>query len=148
MEEVCDPFENYFEFLNTTVNTRNKNIILRLPKLKLECGRKSTKYLGAKIFNHLPIEVHWHCKEKNFNSILKNHFLSQIYFDTAYSTLCSCAYPTIYVSMLPSVLQSLTFIGHGVADASCPRNVLLILPCTFMISSIFLRRDVPPFLFT
>ena len=35
MGEVGDPFENYFEFLNTTVNTRNKNILLRLPKLKL-----------------------------------------------------------------------------------------------------------------
>ena len=48
--------------------------------------------------------------------------------------------------MLPSVLQSLTFIGHGVADALCSRDVLLILPCTFMISSIFLGRDVPLFL--
>ena len=76
MGEIDDSFENYFEFLNTTVNTRNKNILLRLPKLKLEYGRRSTKYLGAKIFNDLPIEVRRHCKEKNFNSILKNHFLS------------------------------------------------------------------------
>ena len=30
MRKVGDPFENYFEFLNTTVNTRNKNILLRL----------------------------------------------------------------------------------------------------------------------
>ena len=69
--EVDDPFENYFKFLNTTVNTRNKNILLRLTKLKLEYGRRSTKYLGAKIFNDLPTEVRKHCKEKNFNSILK-----------------------------------------------------------------------------
>ena len=69
MGEVADPFENYFEFLNTTVNTRNKNTLLRLPKLKLEYGRRSTKYLGAKIFNDLSIEVRRHCKEKNFNSI-------------------------------------------------------------------------------
>ena len=27
MKEVDDPFENYFEFLNTTVNTRRKNSI-------------------------------------------------------------------------------------------------------------------------
>ena len=64
MGEAGDPFDNYFEFLNTTVNTRNKSILLRLPKLKLENGRRSTKYLGAKIFNELPIEVRWHCKEK------------------------------------------------------------------------------------
>ena len=76
MGEVGDPFENYFEFLNTTVNTRNKNILLHLPKLKLEYGRRSINYLGVKIFSDLPIEVCRHCKENNFNSILKNHFLS------------------------------------------------------------------------
>ena len=32
--------------------------------------------LQQKIFNELPIEVRKHYKEKNFNSILKNHFLS------------------------------------------------------------------------
>ena len=48
MGKVGDPFENYFEFLNTTVNTRNTNILLLLPKLRLEYGRRSTKYLGAK----------------------------------------------------------------------------------------------------
>ena len=76
MGKVGNPFDNYFEFLNTTVNTRNKIILLRLPKLKLEYGRRSTKYLEAKIFNDLPIKVCKHCKEKNFNSILKNDFLS------------------------------------------------------------------------
>ena len=69
--KVGDPFEYYFEFLNTTVNTRNKNILFRLLKLKLEYGRRSTKYLEAKIFNDLPIEVRKHCKENNFNSFLK-----------------------------------------------------------------------------
>ena len=147
MGEVGDPFENYFEFLNTTFNTRNKNILLPLPKLKLEYGRRSTKYHRAKIFNDLPIEVCRHCKENNFNSILKNYFLSEIYFDTAYIALCSCVYLSIYVSVLPSILQSLAFTGHGVVGTTCPRNNLLIPPCIF-ISSIFLRRDVPLFLFT
>ena len=55
MGQVDDPFENYFVFLNTTVNTRNTNILLRLTKLKFEYGRRSVKYLGAKIFNDLPI---------------------------------------------------------------------------------------------
>ena len=76
MGKFGDPFENYFEILSTTVNSRNKNILLLLPKLKLEYGRRSTKYLGTKIFHDLPIEVRKHCQEKNFNSISKNHFLS------------------------------------------------------------------------
>ena len=61
-----------FEFLNTTVN---KNILLRLSKLKLEYGHRSTKFLGAKICNDLPMEAPKRCKEKNFNSILKKSFL-------------------------------------------------------------------------
>ena len=36
MGKFGDPFENYFEILSTTVNFRNKNILLLLPKLKLE----------------------------------------------------------------------------------------------------------------
>ena len=76
MGDVGDPFENYFEFLNTTVNTRNKICQLRPPKLKLELGRCLTKYLGVKIFNDLAIESRKHCKEIYFNGILKQSFFS------------------------------------------------------------------------
>ena len=44
----------------------------------------------------------------------------------------------MHVSLLPNVLQYLTSIGYGVAAVSCLRNVVLILPRTFMISSIFM----------
>ena len=74
-QRICS-FENYFEFLNTTVNATSKNILFRLPKLKLEYGCRLTKYLGAKTFNDLPIKVLKHYKEKNFNGILSNYFLS------------------------------------------------------------------------
>ena len=71
---VADPFENYFDFLNTTVNIRTKNIPLYLPELKLKYGRRSIKCLGAKIFDDLPIEVRKHCKEKKLTSILSTYF--------------------------------------------------------------------------
>ena len=60
--------------------------------------------------------------------------------------LYALVYPFIYVSMLPSVLQSLTFIGLGVAGASCPRCVLLVLSCIFIIFSVFWGRNVPLFI--
>ena len=43
MAEAGDVFQNYFEFLNTTVNTRNKNI-----KLKLEYGSQVSKVSWSK----------------------------------------------------------------------------------------------------
>ena len=36
---------------------------------KAQVWSQSTKYLGAQIFNDLPIEVCKLCKEKNLNSI-------------------------------------------------------------------------------
>ena len=71
---VDDPSENYFDFLNTTVNSRTKNIPLYLPKLKLKYGRRSIKCLGAEIFDDLPIEVRKYCKEKKSTSILSTYF--------------------------------------------------------------------------
>ena len=53
--DVCEHFENYFEVM--TNNTRNKNILLRLPKIRLESSKKSFFYYGAKCFNELPPEV-------------------------------------------------------------------------------------------
>ena len=36
------------------VNTRNNGLTAKLPKVKLEFGRRSFYFLGAKIFNSLP----------------------------------------------------------------------------------------------
>jgi hypothetical protein len=53
--ETIENFKNYFEIL--TNNTRNKNILLRMPKIKLESSKKSFFYYGAKCFNELPSEI-------------------------------------------------------------------------------------------
>ena len=90
-------------------------------------------YLGAKIFDDLPIEVRKHCKENNFNSILKNHFKFILILLKVLYVLLSIL---VYLSTYPTqCLQSLTFIGCGIPGASCPRNVLLILPCYWSTSS-------------
>lgn len=53
--DVCEHFDNYFEVM--TNNTRNKNTLLRLPKIRLESSKKSFFYCGAKCFNELPPEI-------------------------------------------------------------------------------------------
>ena len=39
------------------MRTRNNNKLLKLPKVKLEFGKKSLRFQGAKIFNSLPIAI-------------------------------------------------------------------------------------------
>ena len=54
--KLCEQFKNYFEINEHRRNTRNSNKFLKLPKIKLEFGRRSFRFQGAKIFNNLPLE--------------------------------------------------------------------------------------------
>jgi len=56
--------QNYFNLLNTDVNTRNKGILARLPRVKLEYGRRSICFMGTKIFNELPISMRLNKKKR------------------------------------------------------------------------------------
>ena len=71
-KDIDETFFNYFQPLEN--NTRNKGILMRLPKVKLENGRKSFRFMGTKIFNELPIEIRHHVEEKTFSNILNKHF--------------------------------------------------------------------------
>jgi len=53
---VCTPFKTYFERSLHSKNTGNNSLSVKLPKVRLEFGKKSFHYQGAKIFNELPIE--------------------------------------------------------------------------------------------
>ena len=53
--DVCEDFENYFELMGN--KTRNKNSLIRIPVIKLECTKKSFYFSGASIFNSLPINL-------------------------------------------------------------------------------------------
>ena len=54
---TCSNFRKYFELINHRQNTRNNKLMLRLPKIKLEVGTSSFFYIGAKLFNELPLHV-------------------------------------------------------------------------------------------
>jgi hypothetical protein len=55
--EVCTNFEGYFQIHQHHMATRNNGYLLVLPKMKLELGKQSFKYSGAKLFNDLPLSV-------------------------------------------------------------------------------------------
>ena len=54
---ICEMFDKYFEEMDHKHATRNNQISVTLPKVKLETGRKGLYFLGAKKFNGLPSEI-------------------------------------------------------------------------------------------
>ena len=54
---VCENFKDYFEINKHDKCTRNKNKLIKLPKIRLEYGRKSFYYTGSKLYNSLPLDL-------------------------------------------------------------------------------------------
>ena len=70
-KSVCENFQNYFKLRSHTMNTRNNNISIELPKCKLEFSKRSFYYMGAKIYNGLPKEIR-ESEGDNFYKVLKS----------------------------------------------------------------------------
>ena len=70
LENVKPPLNDYFTVANTKANTRNKNLFVYVPKVKLEYGKRSTRFMGTKIFNDLPINIRKKYKDTNFKDLL------------------------------------------------------------------------------
>ena len=62
-DETCDSLKGYFVVNQHDLGTRNQNLLVKLPKIKLELGRQTFKYYGAKLYNELPINLR---REENF----------------------------------------------------------------------------------
>ncbi len=71
---MCTNFDNYFEIKTGSINTRNNNLFLKLPKAKLEFAKQSFYYLGAKIYNDLPIEIRREGDYDKFLKLLKDYY--------------------------------------------------------------------------
>ena len=69
---VCENFKSYFELTNN--ETRNKNKLIRLPVIKLECARKSFYFNGAKQYNDLPLIIRTAETKENFITLLDKKF--------------------------------------------------------------------------
>ena len=69
---MCTNFD--FEIKTGGINTRNNNLFLKLPKVKLEFVKQSFYYLGAKIYNDLPIEIRREGDYDQFLKLLKDYY--------------------------------------------------------------------------
>ena len=70
---VKPPLNDYFTVANTKANTRNKKLFVHVPKVKLEYGKRSIRFTGAKIFDDLLINIRKKYKDTNFKDLLKRH---------------------------------------------------------------------------
>lgn len=60
---MCKAFNEYFKINIHGKMTRNNNVLVKLPKVKLEFARNSFFYFGAHLYNSLPLEIR---KEASF----------------------------------------------------------------------------------
>ena len=68
-------FEKYFKLRSTnSIKTRNSNIMVELPRVKLEVARKSFYFQGANLYNELPREIRLEKSFTKFKSLLKLYF--------------------------------------------------------------------------
>jgi hypothetical protein len=56
-KDLCENFENYFNSIDSNYVTRNNKSLIRLPKVCLECAKKSFYFTGAKTLNDLPTDI-------------------------------------------------------------------------------------------
>ena len=70
----CEGFNKYFEINRHCKNTRNGNKLLKVPSIKLEFGKKSFRFQGAKVFNDLPLNIRDSPDTKEFKRRLITHF--------------------------------------------------------------------------
>ena len=67
-KNICSNFEDYFKLRETVYATRNCGFMLELPKCKLEVAKSGFYFMGAKLYNELPLEYR---KENNFGLFKK-----------------------------------------------------------------------------
>ena len=73
-KDICVTFQGYFEINDHKMCTRNNQCLVKLPKIRTEYARKSFRFMGAKIYNELPVNIR---KTESFNTYeqhLKQHF--------------------------------------------------------------------------
>ena len=73
-DKVCETFNDYFAIIYHAKNTRNRNKLLKLPRVKFDFTKRFFKYLGAILYNDLPINIHGCENDQNFRKLLSDCF--------------------------------------------------------------------------
>ena len=77
-DNVCTPFKGYFTKIEHNINTRNNGCSLKLPKAKLEFGRRSFAFQGARKeigrFGIGSMPVRWDAKNNPWDNGIARNF--------------------------------------------------------------------------
>ena len=57
MNSVCENFNDYFATNYHAKNTRNRNKLMKLRRVKLEFVKQSLKYMGTILYHDLSINI-------------------------------------------------------------------------------------------
>ena len=68
--DICDAFQGHFTTHEHIKTTRNNKCVATLPSIKTEYARRGFYYMGAKLYNELPIDVRTAENKKNFKEKL------------------------------------------------------------------------------
>ena len=71
---ICSNFQSYFKLASHNMNTRNSGYLIELPKIRLEYARGSLYYMGAKIYNDLPLNIRKTENLQKYKTLLRKHF--------------------------------------------------------------------------
>ena len=56
-ENACNTFNKYFEFNHHNKSTRNNDVLLKVPRVKLEMAKVGFFLMGVKCYNSLSLEI-------------------------------------------------------------------------------------------
>lgn len=71
--KTCSNYWNHFQLLNHQRLTRNNFYSLKLPAVRLDMARNGFYYMGASIYNSLPIDIRREPSYMKFKNKLDNH---------------------------------------------------------------------------
>ena len=72
--DICENFQGYFELQQHKTQTRNSECLIRLPCIKIEYARKLFYFMGAKLYNELPLELRKAESFKQYEGLLNKNF--------------------------------------------------------------------------
>ena len=56
-KQTCEQLQNHFTLQYHERQTRNNNYAVKIPRIKTEYARKSFMFMGANMYNELPLEL-------------------------------------------------------------------------------------------